>query len=519
MRKIFIWIGVLLVGVVVMAYLYFSALNRDYSSSDHSLNTIGNNSGIVFTFENDKSFYDILAGETVLDDILGQEKLKILSSIRHRLLSNGQVSTLFNGQKVYLGFAANQNNIDFIIATQTQEKVAIAEVLKKLPRVSSTSIKDFYQLSFADSSICYLKIDNKSVLLASSAAAIEGLSKDEVKPSEFTDYIKRNARGAKNTLANVYIDFNKLPVLLNPILNSKLTGELSIFNKQDTYASLSYNYSSDKLLLNGYTDINSEESYYKLFIKELEQKLTIDQLLPEKTANFTLYNIGNYEKWSEGLRNWLKNAKKLDEIEKQIKTIDEKYRIDLKDAFPKYFEKQFGTFQLQSGEKLGIIALNNGDKLGQLLLDLSSEYADDIRVFKERGILSYYFGEPFAKFERPFYTIIDNHFVMANNASTIQSFLNSYNNNHLLSETQNYRDFKDQISNSATIFFYANNKNSINIFGKNLKNKYYRQYRADKGFKDYNAFGYQLSSDNGKLMSNILLLKNQKPAVIDSLSR
>jgi hypothetical protein len=519
MRKIFIWIGVLLVGVIGMAYLYFSALYKDHSSSDISLQTIANHSGIVFTFDNDKSFYDILSGETVLDDILGDKKLKTLSAIRQNLVSNQNIQSLLNGQKVYVGFVANNKDIDFVIATQAQEKLAGADILKKSALLNVANINDQYQLTFPDSSICYLKIKDNLILLSNSPQTIEVLSNEQAKSTDFTNYVKQNARFGKNTLANVFVDFNKIPALLKPILNSNLTGELALFNKQDTYATLSYNYSSDKLLLNGYTNLNNQQSYYNLFLEEQEQKITIDQLLPEKTANYILYTVNDYKKWGQGLKKWLTKFGKSKEIEQQLKHINEKYRIDLNNTFPVYFEKQFGTFQLQSGEKLGIISINNGEKLAQLLLDLSSDYANSIRVFKERGILFSYFGEPFKKFERPFYTVVDNHLVVANNASTVQSFLNSYDSNQLLSNTQNYINFKDQISNSATIFFYTNNKNSQNIFSKNLKNTYYRQYKSGKGFKYYNAFGYQLSSDNGKFMSNVLLLKNQTPVVIDSLSR
>src|SRR5690606_37687143 len=137
------------------------------------------------------------------------------------------------------------------------------------------------------------------------------------------------------------------------------------------------------------------------------------------------------------------------------------------------------------------------------------------RIFKETNLLYNFFGEPFKKFERPFYTIIDNHFVVANYASTIQVFLNSYKNNQLLISTDSYIHYKDQTSNTATIAFYINHKNSNDIFGRNLKMPYYKQYKSKTGVKDYNAFGYQLSADNGKFMSNILLLKNQTKISLD----
>lgn len=517
MRRIYILLILLVFGVVGMAYLYFSNLNKEGSASDISLNLVSANAPILFTFENDRSFYEILSGQEITDHLLGQEKSKLLSSLRENIIRNTSINRIFEGEKIIIGFLPGKNNkVDFLIATQTK----LANIDISLLKPSKATVKkegSQYRIKFSDSTECFLSMVNKSIFLSNNKEVLSKIGGTKLPTNDFADYIKQNARVNKNTLANVYIDYAKLPSLLKNILNSNLTGELSIFNKQDTYASLSYNFGSDKLLLNGYTNIQNPQNYFKLFVDQKEQKINIDQLFPEQTANYTLFAIDDYKKWSDAFNKLQKERKEDIKIEQQHKAISEKYRIDINQTFPQYFSKQFAVLQLNSGEKMGIIEIKNGDKLGQLLLDLSSEYAPDIRIFKEANLLSNFFGEPFKRFERPFYTIIDNHFVAANYASTIQVFLNSYKNNHLLAATSNYNHFKDQTSSAATISFYINNKNSNDIFGRNLKAPFYKQYQSKKGWKDFNAFGYQLSADNGKFISNILLLKNQTKAKIDSL--
>jgi len=517
MRRIYILLILLMFGVVGMAYLYFSNLNKEGSASDISLNLVAANAPIIFTFENDKSFYEILSGQKITDNILGEEKSKLLSSLRENLIRNGNINSLFEGEKIVIGFLPGTNNkVDFLIASQTKLETIDIGLLNKL-KASIKKEGNQYNINFSDSTTCYVTIINKSVFLSNSKDALSKIGGTKLPKNDFADYIKQNTRVNKNTLANIYINYKQLPLLLKNILNSNLSGELAIFNKQDSYASLSYNFGSDKILLNGYTDIEDANNYFKLFVDQKEQKVNIDQLFPDQTANYAIFNVDNYENWSKALKNWQQERKEYTAIEQQHKAINEKYRIDITQTFPQYFNKQLAVFQLKSGEKLGIIEIKNGDKLGQLLLDLSSEYAPDIRIFKEPKLLYNFFGDPFKKFERPFYTIIDNHFVVANYASSIQAFLNSYKNNNLLISTEGYTHFKDQTSSSATIAFYINNKNSNDIFGRNLKSAYYKQYRTENGVKSYNAFGYQLSAENGKFMSNVLLLKNQTKASLDTL--
>ncbi|WP_199118530.1 hypothetical protein [Pedobacter sp. ASV28] len=520
MKRIYFTLSILIIGTAVMAYLYFSNLNTENNSNDHPLNIVSKNSGIVFTFENDKSFFEILNGQRILGQLLGAKKTKTLIALQQNLSINKPINQLVDGENIYIGFLPGKNNqVDFIISTQAKFEIDQNRLIQLGNNKEFKIEKNgaYSKLTFPDSSFCYLITDKKTMIVSNSPDALVNLIDNHTK-NDFAAYIKQNNRFGKNTLANIYIDYNKIPKLLKSILNSNINGELNIFNRQNTYASFNYNFSSEKLLLNGYTDIQDKNNYYRLYLDQKEQKIFIDQAFPEQTANYTIFAITDKEKWNSAFKNWQQDHKEAEKIAKTLKELNEKYRIDIYQTFPKYFNKQLATFQLSSGEKFGLLALENGDKLGQLLLDLSTEYEPEIRIFKEADLLYYFFGEPFKKFERPFYTIIDNYFVIANNASSIKVFLNSYRNNKLLVNNAVYMQFKDQISSSATLSIYVNHKNSNDIFGRNLRAAYYKQYKSEDGLKSYNAFGYQLSSDNGRFLSNILLLKQQKEIKLDSLT-
>jgi hypothetical protein len=522
MKRIYITLGVLLLGMIAMAYLYFSNLNTETNANDLSLNAVASNSSIVFSFENDKSFYEILSGQELFQHILGESKAKNFRSLRENLLSQHEINTAIDGQKVYVGVLGGEGNqVDYLISVQLKSGSEPQKIVNGLnsQKVKINKIGEIYQLTFTDSTSCFVGIKDALVVISNAPKVVQNiLNGQNLTDPSFANYIKSNSRYNKNTLANLYINFNKVPAFLKSVLNSNINGELNIFNKQNSFAALSYNFSKENLLFNGNTDVNDLTSYYKLFTTVPEQKIVIDNILPQKTANYTIYTINDYKSWFENLTPWFEKRKTSENIPKNVKSINQKYRLDLNQIFPKYFKNQFVTFQLSSGEKFGAIALVNGEKVNQLLLDLSADYAPDIKIFKEANIAYSFFGEPFKKFERPFYTIIDNYMVMANNASSIQVFLSRYRNNELLIQDEDYISFRDQLSSSATISFYVNNKNSNDIFERNLKLPYYKQYQSKTGFKEFDAFCYQLSGDNGKFLSNLLLhKKSEKPLEIDSL--
>ncbi len=509
MKKIYLILGILFLGTIAMAYLYFSTLNTDKNANDLSLQAITRNCAIVFSFDNDKSFYEILSGQDLLQNLLGETKSKQLKNLRDEIIENSSVFNILEGQKTFIGISAGNDAINFVIATQLKTSIMPGNLISTL---DSKTIKikqsgPAYELTFADSTQVFIGFKDKMVLLSNSLSEINSLLKQQQLQAPFATYIKENSRFNRNSLANLFLNFNHMPSLLRNILNNKLTGELSIFNKQNAFAAFNYNFSKEKLLFTGNTIVNEQQNYFSLFKNLPAQKLAITNILPRNTANFTIYAINDYLVWQKELNKWLELIKENEKINGKMQEINEKYRLDLQQVLPKYLKNQFVTFQLNTGEKFGAIALSNGEKLNQFLLDLSTEYDLDVRIFKETGLPFSFYGEPFRKFDRPFYTIIDNYLIMANNASSIQAFLNSYRTNKLLINDDEYISFNNQLSSSATISFYVNNKNSNDIFGRNLKMPYYKQYQAESGLKNYNAFCYQLSGDKDKFLTNLLIFK------------
>lgn len=521
MKKILVLIIVLFTAIVTMAYLYFSGLNAEQQNSESSLHAAAANSAFVFSFENDKSILDILKGQDLFQEIMGSEKYEQLLSLKKYILQIQGINRFVDKQLVYVSLIPGANKeIDFLYCTQVNSGTSSLQLLSALKAngIGVEVAQNLSKLVMSDSSIFYLGIKNNLVLLSNAAKPVSlAMSADPDKENKFTEYIKANSRLSKNSLAEVYINFSHFPELLKTVMPGKLSGELAFLASQNSFASLVYNFSKEKILLTGITTTNDPKNYHQLFAGMQAQKITITNILPESTATYAVYAIDNYKSWQDKLDGWFKNNMEEQLISKLIDNNNKKYHINLNQIFPKYFKNQFINFQLSTTEKLGAIALDNGDKVLQLLLDLSTEYSTDVKLLKEDNLLYAYFGEPFKKFKRPYYTIIDNYMVFANNASTIQSFLNSYKNNRLLINDTEYTNTINQLTNNANISFFANFKNAQDIFRNNLYLPFYKQFRDEKGLKNYTAFTYQMSGDNGKFQTNVLLNKKQSVMPLDSL--
>jgi hypothetical protein len=520
MKKIVILTSALFLGVAFMAYFYFSKLGTDNDAKDLALQSATNNAALVFSFQNDKGFYNIIEGQQLLQQVLGEEKMNLLKQLKTSIIDDNILNRYLKDQQIYISVLPDSNKtLNFLITLQIQQDNDLKKFYEqlKLKKAITENSKELYMVKINDSLSVYLGIHNQ-VLTVSTSLKLINDANVRLTENPFTEYIKENNRQIKNVLAHVYINFNQAPLLLKNIIAGNINGEIGIFNKQNSFAVLNYNFSKEKILFSGNTELKDQQNYLKLFENTAAQNTSIQNILPDNTANYALYAYDDYSKWLKKLNSWQAQTNGTSKTNAVIKNIKDEYRIDLNAIFPAYTKNQFILFQLSTTEKLGAISLTNGEKLKQLLLDVSADYNEDIKLFKSSDILYCYFGEPFKKFGRPYYTIVDNNLVVANNASTVQSFLNDYKHNRLLIQTPQYLDAVNQISTTSNVSYYINTKNSTDIFRNNIQLPFYKHLRADSGLKSFDTFYYQMSADKNKFITNLLLNKYLKPEIPDSLS-
>ncbi|MCZ4222290.1 DUF3352 domain-containing protein [Pedobacter rhodius] len=520
MRKILVLVITLITGVAFLAYIYFSKLNNENDAKDLALQSATNNAAIIFAFQNDKSFYQIIEGQDLLQQVLGKEKLNLLKRLKENIIDDNILNSYFADQQVYLSVLPDEKNkLNFLITIQIQEEKNAKQFYDYLKTKKSfiKNKEDAYTIKLGDSIDFFVGVKDKVLTISTSKKLLSDAA-IRLNENPFTAYIKENNLLNKSVLAHLYINFNQAPLLLKNILAGNINGELTVFNKQNSFASLNYNFSKERILFNGNTELKEGNNYLRLFENTPSQTINITNILPYNTANYSLFAYDNYTNWFKKLLVWQAQKKESVKTETIIKSIRNEYRVDLNLIFGTYVKNQFITFQLSTAEKLGAIALLNGEKVKQLLLDVSADYNEEIKIFKSQDILYSFFGEPFKKFRRPYYTIIDNNLVFANNASTLQSFLNSYKNNRLLINAAQYQDALNQLSTTSNIGFYINSKNSAELFRNSVLLPYYKHLRADSGLKSFDTFYYQMSADKNKFITNMLLNKYLKAEIPDSLT-
>lgn len=514
MKRIYFTLTILFLVISGMAYLYFSRLNSVAGNKDSALEIATQNAAILYRVENDARILDILDGQDLFFKLIGKEKAGLLKAVRQTFLSNPAMAAALEHKTIYISILpGNKHTIDFLICTQltkTEQHLLITSINKK--KVNENTL--YTKISAQDGTF-FVNIDKGVLLISNSSEALKVMPVIEWKEDNpFVNFILSNDKLTKNSLANVYINYNILPELLKSVTPNINKEEFEVLRGLNAYTHLSYNFSKTNIFFSGETTLKNDSGYLGLFLNTIPQKLHITGLLPQHTASYALYNVGNYSKWLVRFRDWFSKQKGNTNIAEQVQSQHAKYHIQLDDTFPKYTDNQFMTFQLRQGQKLGAVSLINGDKLNQLLLDLSNDIDGTVRQFKEDNILFYYFGTPFKKFRRPFFVIKDNYLICANYASNLQDFIRDYQDNRLLVNQPEYTALFNQLPNTTSILYYLNTNEGAPTINNLIYPSFRNHVNSDNGLENFGAFVFQISANKESFQTNLLI-----PSKLPTLSK
>ena len=86
----------------------------------------------------------------------------------------------------------------------------------------------------------------------------------------------------------------------------------------------------------------------------------------------------------------------------------------------------------------------------------SVTYKDfEINYVEMKGFFRLFFGKLFDKFEKPYYTYVDDYVVFSNKAASLLSFVEDYEQKNLLEDTPGFKDAYSYMKSSSTIFLYT----------------------------------------------------------------
>lgn len=517
MRKISIIIGLLFLSVGTVTWLYFKNLSEGNYTNENVFKVIPKDAAIVFEYKNEASFYEIFKDFSLFGDLLGKNNLAQLKTLKQLFIDQKEFSSSFTKSNLFFSLhQTEKNNSEILIVApfSKEGKANLEELIAEL--------KTDYQLSFNQNETQQLYqivikqqpfyfIINQSLLIGSFDKNLVSKTRASIATEEEnnTFNIDFNSQRNKNSIANLYINFSKIPDFLNNFSDRKNPTETYSLKNFDAFAALNINYQSKAFMFSGVTYVNQNaNNYVNLFLEQEPGNNTLKNIIPFDVANYSCFYVSNYKKFKQDLNGLFEFRNEAEKRNKQIKSISQKHSINIEEELMPITEHEFGILQLASGDKVGIIKTNNTNRMSFLLSTISSETKENIRHLDDANLLYYLFGDPFKSFTRPYYLMIENHLIIASNTSVLQNFEKNYTRQNLLSTSDKNIAFQQYLSNQGNVFYFVHNSNSKSVIKSFLSKPAYQNFKSEQfNWESFYGLSVQLSADKNKFFTNFYMSK------------
>ncbi len=292
-------------------------------------------------------------------------------------------------------------------------------------------------------------------------------------------------------IMRVFLNYDRLDDYMTCYMDGQ-NEYVSYLSKALDLTGLSMEQKDELISLKGFTKTKDSVSSYLEALKHSGKGRSLaSDIAPARTSFYMSLGFKNFTEFFNNVEVELKkDVKEYDDYQSNIKTIENFLDISLKENFMSWIGEEVAFIQLQSaGEGLdnevALILQTTDIEFAKKNLDL---VAKKIRhrtpvKFKEvdykgykinylsvKGLFRVLLGKFFARYDKPYYTIIKDKVIFSNHPQVLESMIDDYLLGNTLEKQDNYRNFRDKFYSRSSVFIYISTPILLGTM-KNIANK------------------------------------------------
>jgi hypothetical protein len=281
---------------------------------------------------------------------------------------------------------------------------------------------------------------------------------------------------------------------------------------------LSVTLENELIKATGNTYINdSVESYIKTLALSGQGSTEFLEIAPQRTA-FAL-GLG-FRSFAEFFANFEKNIQQ-DVVEyksyrENLKRAEDYLNINLQENFINWIDDEIAILELQSSgkgvdnETALIFKANNIEKARKDLAYIEKmvrrktpvkfktvDYRGySINYLSMKGLFKVLLGKFFERYDKPYYTLINNFVIFSNHPQTLESIIDDYLDKTTLIKSEDFRNFRKTFNDESAVFVYLNTPVLFNSIKKLADRETKTSMESNKEYiVCFRQVGFQLVPD------------------------
>ena len=274
------------------------------------------------------------------------------------------------------------------------------------------------------------------------------------------------------------IQFSELEDFLNRYAaeDSGFTAQLG---QNFTFSGLNFSIDKDNVLqAEGSTLIaQNSKSYIEALHNSGSSERTAYTIAPIRTGLYLSYTFDNLELFIENLKaSSVVDEKEVNSYEENIEKLSKFLDFDLMQSLIDWVDSEVSIFQFESAFEVNkiemVLGLRVKDKkiaaqeLGRferqirrktpIKFETINYYNHEIRYLALKGFFKVFFGKLFQNFEKPYYTLINDVVVFADNPNALKTMIKAHVEETTMDYSQSFTKFNRRFNDQVPVFAYVN---------------------------------------------------------------
>lgn len=497
MRKIWL-VGALVVVLIVITAAYIR-LVLSLSENRQLYDALPESSSVIFEFKNPSGTFERLSGSALLGGMAEagfiKKMLSQIESISAFLPENANDTTAKKWTDATLLASLNitgrdEYNYLYVLKKKDFTKDGFEKfigIVKDSLRLSRRMFRDatIYEQNSAgtDRHLTFTYVNG--LLIASYVPFLvdEAIAhlRDEKSVASDKGFREVNEVAGEDADVVVYVNFSNLGKYQPLLLNEEQSALFQSLKHFGDWMELDLKMKDNSFIINGYTS-TGDSTFLADFNREPTSQVDITHVLPYNTALFFYHAVDDFRSYCqkrgeifsgemENFQNWIGNEWCFGLLE----PLDEQYENDaflvVKALDPQIAAASLAERARLSGDDLKGMEEFKTYPIGQLSLN------DELNDL---------FDHQFLKVRSPYYAVLDEYVVFANDLSVIKTVLDNYEERLTLSSDPDYMVFERNLTTSSNFYVYFNTARSVELLNRLLSNALVADIR--KGSKDFVKF-------------------------------
>ncbi|MEO9852011.1 MAG: DUF3352 domain-containing protein [Reichenbachiella sp.] len=458
----------------------------------------------------------------------------MMSELENTLSDFDQALDILTNRTIYIsGHPYRSKESDLLFVFDLEGLGVIQTWMTSLDHVTKRTFGEniiYEKLEVDSKETLYFSFEDNYLIASYTHTLVEAsiLSKNQATLTRSFDFIDIKKKVLGEGLVRIYVNYKSLYSHLSSIISTEEIKDLSE-SLPFKYSGFYLDVDQEYLLLEGYSNYSdSLFTYLNLFPAAGKGGTDIAQVVPANTSVYMSFGFDSFKQFYISLVDQLSKDPESGEAYKSYVAKTEKFLgIELEEDLAGWVDDEIALIQFESkkeSETALIIKAKSANLAKEKMSFLSHQikrktpvrfktvsYRDyEINYMAVKGLFNLILGKLFTKFDRPYYTIINEFVIFSDSPEVLRRMIDEWRNESTLASLPAYQNFTEILGSDHSALLYI----QLELLGKSKdglidpETVSFLQSKSNM-ISHFPQFGFNISP-SGKMFETKLLLSIER---------